>query len=192
METPRTWIVASKATAIAQMLGLHRDPRLWKIAPLEKSVRRKLWWATYMADVWASLYHGNPPHIAKDSFTTSPIQIEEILMDEDVNEDPLNFIEPSLASIDVTACARFVESVKLSRILRELLDSFYSDQAYKTTITDTKTRESKLFEIEKQLESWMLLRASCVGIMQSDDPQDYTTNGKRFTIFSWPMSNLPS
>ncbi|WAO88914.1 Zn(2)-C6 fungal-type domain-containing protein [Fusarium falciforme] len=176
METPRTWIVASKATAIAQMLGLHRDPRLWKIAPLEKSVRRKLWWATYMADVWASLYHGNPPHIAKDSFTTSPIQIEEVLMDEDVNDDSLSFLEPSFVSSDVTASARFVESVKLSRILRELLDSFYSDQAYKTTITDTKTRESKLFDIEKQLESWMLLRASCVGIMQSDDPQDYTTN----------------
>ncbi|KAM5368946.1 hypothetical protein ACJZ2D_009255 [Fusarium nematophilum] len=176
METPRTWIVASKATAIAQMLGLHRDPMLWKIAPLEKSVRRKLWWATYMADVWASLYHGNPPHIAKDSFTTSPIQIEEILTDEDVDEDPRNLVERPFVSTGVTATARFVESVKLSRILRELLDSFYSDQAYKTTIADTKAREAKLFDIEKQLESWMLLRASCVGVLQSDNSQDYTTN----------------
>ncbi|KAF4996678.1 hypothetical protein FDECE_12330 [Fusarium decemcellulare] len=176
METPRTWIVASEATAIAQMLGLHRDPRLWNIAPLEKNVRRKLWWATYMTDVWTSLYHGNPPHIAKDSFTTSPMQIEEILIDEDVDEDPQNLLERSFVSTSVTASARFVELVKLSRILRELLDSFYSDQAYKTTIADTKGREAKLFEIEKQLESWVLLRASCVDIIQSDNPQDYTTN----------------
>ncbi|KAF4463450.1 fungal specific transcription factor domain-containing [Fusarium albosuccineum] len=176
METPRTWIVASGATAIAQMLGLHRDPRLWNIAPLEKNVRRKLWWATYMTDVWTSLYHGNPPHIAKDSFTTSPMQIEEILIDEDVDEDPQNLLERSFVSTSVTASARFVELVKLSRILRELLDSFYSDQAYKTSIADTKGREAKLFEIEKQLESWVLLRASCVDIIQSDHPQDYTTN----------------
>jgi hypothetical protein len=124
IETPRTWILSAQAVASAQMLGLHRDPKLWNIAPWEKHVRRKLWWATYMSDVWTSVCHGNPPHISNDSFTTSPMGIEELIMEDDVEEDLQDLGDRTSVSDNIASSARFVEAVKLSRILHELLDSF--------------------------------------------------------------------
>jgi hypothetical protein len=124
IETPRTWILSTQAAATAQVLGLHRDPQLWNLAPWEKRIRRKLWWAAYMANTWASVCHGNPPHISRDSFTTAPILIDEIAQDEEIEEELLEFLDRPCSSAGVTASARFIESVKLSRILHELLESF--------------------------------------------------------------------
>ncbi|KAJ0360391.1 hypothetical protein COL26b_014091 [Colletotrichum chrysophilum] len=48
IEHPRTWTSTAEAVAIAQMIGLHQDPERWSLAPWEKRLRRKLWWATRM------------------------------------------------------------------------------------------------------------------------------------------------
>ncbi|CAH0030968.1 unnamed protein product [Clonostachys rhizophaga] len=179
METPRTWILSSQSTAIAQMLGLHRDPKDWNIAAWEKRMRKKLWWSSYITDIWSCVCHGNAPHINKDSFSTALVDVEEIAEEDEIDEDlQQQFLGPRDVSANVTARARFVESVKLSRILHELLHSFYSDEAYKRNLSNPSAGESKLLEIDAQLESWMLLRASCVGSASSSNPRDFSTNGQ--------------
>lgn len=119
IETPRTWILASQAVASAQLIGLHRDPAHWNIAHWEKRLRKKLWWATYMCDVWSSICHGSPPHIHESSFNTEMPTLDDILQDEDSTSLPGSF--PRAHSIAIAA--RFVESVKLSHILHRLLDT---------------------------------------------------------------------
>jgi len=124
IETPCTWIFSAHTVACAQMIGLHRDPTSWQIAPWEKKLRRKLWWSTYTADIWSSVCHGNPPLIYQDSFTTTAPGVEDLEFDEDVTEDLQYMVDESSRDVDISTSARFLQMVNLSRILHSLVDSF--------------------------------------------------------------------
>lgn len=127
IETPRVWTLAAQAVACAQVIGLHRDPTNWSIAPWEKSLRKKLWWATFSADVWSSVCHGNPPHIHREGFTTPSLTMDDLAMDEDV---PLPLarriqclVDQATVRPDVASCARLSQTVAVSGIVHELLHS---------------------------------------------------------------------
>lgn len=124
IETPRTWIVSSQAVASAQIIGLHRDPTLWQIEGWERQLRRKLWWATYVTDIWSSVCHGNPPHISPSSFTTSPPDLEDLAFDGDIPEELHYLTDASSRAANISTSAHFLEMVKLSRILHNLLDPY--------------------------------------------------------------------
>lgn len=122
IEHPRTWTSTAQAVATAQMIGLHQDAERWSLAPWEKTLRRKLWWATYIADVWSAVCHGNPPHIYPASFNTSAVTMEDLRSDEDLSEDLQMMVDPPGHRFQVSAGARFLELVKISENMRELID----------------------------------------------------------------------
>lgn len=122
IEHPRTWTSTAQAVATAQMIGLHQDAERWSLAQWEKRLRRKLWWATYVADVWSAVCHGNPPHIYPASFNTSAITMEDLRSDEDLSEDLQMMVEPLDHRFQVSAGARFLELVKISKNMRDLID----------------------------------------------------------------------
>lgn len=124
IETPRTWIFTSRLVACAQMVGLHRDSSAWHLVPGEKKVRKKLWWATYISDIWSSVCHGNPPLVYPGSFTTSLPAMDDLVFDEEVSADLQSLVDSSSHTVDISTSARFLEMVKLSRILHELIDSY--------------------------------------------------------------------
>ncbi|KEF54473.1 uncharacterized protein A1O9_09640 [Exophiala aquamarina CBS 119918] len=132
-ETPRTWTLSAQAVACAQMIGLHRDPSEWNIASWEKSLRKKLWWATYITDTWSSVSHGNPPHIHKDFYGTSNLDMEDLRYDEDVPEDLQHMVDISSTCFEVSTAARFLELVKLTQILGGLLDASFPRAAMNCT-----------------------------------------------------------
>ncbi|GKT44731.1 transcriptional activator protein DAL81 [Colletotrichum spaethianum] len=119
---PKTWTSTAQAVASAQMIGLHQDAEKWNIPTWEKRLRRKLWWATYVTDVWSAICHGNPPHIYTASFNTSNTTMEDLRNDETVPEDLRKLIDPSCTQFDVTSGARFLELLKISQALHELVD----------------------------------------------------------------------
>lgn len=121
VEHPRTWTSTAQAVACAQMIGLHQCPEQWSIPSWEKKLRKKLWWATFSADVWSSLCHGNPPHIYPSSFSTSQLTLEDIRFDEDVAHDLQHFVDPTDSNSLLFTGARFLEHVKLSQVTREVL-----------------------------------------------------------------------
>lgn len=122
VETPSLWVLASQAVSCAQMSGLHQDCTNWNIDPWEKKLRKKLWWAIYMADCWTSVCHGNPPNIYPESFDTSPPDIEDIRFDEDVPEDLRHLVDPVSSVFQVAVGARFLEMVRITRMTREIID----------------------------------------------------------------------
>ncbi|GJC89773.1 putative transcriptional regulatory protein C25B8.11 [Colletotrichum liriopes] len=119
---PKTWTSTAQAVASAQMIGLHQDAEKWNIPKCEKRLRRKLWWATYVTDVWSAICHGNPPHIYPASFNTSNTTMEDLRNDETVPEELRQLVDPSCAGFDLATGARFLELVKLSQALHELID----------------------------------------------------------------------
>lgn len=122
MEAPSTFTLAAQATACAQLIGLHQDPGEWNLEPVEKKLRRKIWWATFMTDCWAAIALGNPPHISETSFNTVAVDIEDMRCDEDVPDDLRYLVDLQNAYFDVSSGARFLEHVKVTTYLRGVLD----------------------------------------------------------------------
>ena len=123
-ESPRIWVLACQATACAQSLGLHQDPSLWRMAPWEKRLRKKLWWATYLMDKWTSICHGNTPHLPDGSFDTSDLDVEDLSCDEDVGSLPgSEILERVDQSFGKLHALRFLELVRLTKLLGAILSS---------------------------------------------------------------------
>ena len=154
MEAPTTFTFAAQATACAQMIGLHQESNDWDIETVEKKQRRKLWWATYITDCWAAISHGNPPHINESSFNTQMLEIEDIQCDEDVPDDLRHLIEPTNTYFDVAAGARFLESVKITRTLRGVIDrNLYVWKSFKVALTPGSQVDLKTSTIQDKIES---------------------------------------
>lgn len=123
VETPYLRVMASQATATAQMLGLHQDSKNWNIAPWEKKLRTKLWWAVFYTDCWSAVSHGSPPHISQESFTTLVLEMDDLRSGEDVPEDYSYMVDSEDTTFRVSDGARFLEMVNVSREMRSILDS---------------------------------------------------------------------
>ncbi|KAF4454108.1 hypothetical protein FALBO_15885, partial [Fusarium albosuccineum] len=157
VETPYTFIQAAQAVATAQMIGLHQDPSRWSIAPWEKKLRRKLWWASYYTDCWSAVCHGNPPHISPDSFTTPPPDLDDLRSDEDLPEDLCHLVDPEDVTFRVSDGARFLEMITIARDMRAILDCSCGVK------TNAQTR-TQLLPIREKLKEWPSLVPSCLSI----------------------------
>lgn len=73
-------IMLGSAVSIAHGLGLHRDPTDWDIAPSEKSLRIRIWWALVIHDKWFSLAYGTPSHLQSSQYDI-PKPSPELLFD---------------------------------------------------------------------------------------------------------------
>ncbi|KAL4895257.1 fungal-specific transcription factor domain-containing protein [Aspergillus ambiguus] len=151
IETPRMWVFSAHAVACAQMIGLHREPTHWHIGTWEKQLRRKLWWATFATDIWSSICHGNPPHIYTSSFTTTAPEFSDLKFDEDVPVEFHHLVDESSRNFEISTSARFLEMIKLSQILHELIEHSYLDVCYETSMRDTVLRERQLLQIKDKL-----------------------------------------
>jgi hypothetical protein len=120
-ESARTWTLSAQAVACAQQIGLHRDPGSWKIALWEKSLRIKLWWATFAVHIWSAITNGHPLHIHDASFTTSDLSMKDLSFDEDIAEHFQDILDPSALKADAVSSAKFLEHVKLAQIAYRLL-----------------------------------------------------------------------
>jgi len=123
-ESPRIWALACQATACAQSLGLHQDPSSWKLPVWEKRLRKKLWWITYIHDIWTSICHGNTPHIQEDSFDTGELIMADLESDECVIGRPgCDLLDDADKNFQPQNAARFMETIKLTSILSGVLDN---------------------------------------------------------------------
>ncbi|KAJ5090044.1 hypothetical protein N7532_008728 [Penicillium argentinense] len=177
IETPRTWILSAHTVACAQMIGLHRDSTDWNIAPWEKKLRKRLWWATYNADIWSSVCHGNPPLIYPGSFTTTELDGECLVFDEDLPVEFHHLVDNSSKGVDVSTGARFEQMIKLDRILHRLIDSYYSDACHAASMAQPLRREEDLLDIHTKLEEWASMMPQCTTMAFSQQSPSYNNNG---------------
>ncbi|KAL6357282.1 hypothetical protein LRP88_07440 [Fusarium phalaenopsidis] len=186
VETPYTWIMASQATAAAQMIGLHQDPAKWSIAPWEKKLRRKLWWATYFTDCWSAVCHGNPPHIAADTFTTPPPDLEDLRSDEDLPLDLHHMVDPCNTSFRVPDGVRFLEMINIARDTRVILDCSCGVRA-------TVQTRTQLIPIREKLREWPSLVPNClaVGPNTSNDARSQLILCGNFLIYLFLLATEP-
>ena len=72
-DTPVKFTMMTTAVAIAQALGLNRDPTDWPLPSWEIKVRKRLGWATFVQDKWLALNFGRSSHIQADDWDIEPL-----------------------------------------------------------------------------------------------------------------------
>ncbi|CRK33057.1 hypothetical protein BN1708_006001 [Verticillium longisporum] len=162
VEHPRTWTKTAETVACAQMIGLHQDAELWNIPIWEKKLRKKMWWATFAADVWSSLGHGNPPHIYPGSYSTSQLTIDDMSFDEDVPADLQQFVDTASSSKQRFTAVRFLEHVKLAQILREALGTGFQVPQSTTTDESFMSARRTLIDMKADLSHWQDMLPRCL------------------------------
>ena len=99
-------------------LGLHHDCFGWTIDPNEKRSRRRLAWALYAQDKWASLLHGRPAHMTEANW-----------MVRDLSEDDFESIpdtDDKQQAVLRHCASLFMQLIVLSQLLAEILQTFYT------------------------------------------------------------------
>lgn len=129
----RNWILAGMAVRMAQDLGLHRTLTTVEVSSDFKEKRKRLWYSCYITDRWCCAVMGRPLAIA----------------DSDCDVD-LPLVRGPDGDEDLTM---FVNFVKLSGILGEVLRRIYSPKA-KLNGYKTKAMEQTVWSLQKMLEEW--------------------------------------
>lgn len=113
------WAPTAQVVAIGQELGLHLDCTHWKIPPWERGLRKRLAWALYMQDKWGSLIHGRPSHIFPSNWAVPPLTPHDFT-------DESNQTESSDTAEAEQSRLLFTQTIVLSQILAEVLETFYT------------------------------------------------------------------
>ena len=154
LQTPKgdTWSLTAQMVAVGQDLGLHLDCSTWKIPSWERGLRKRLAWALYMQDTWASLVHGRPSHIASSEWAVKELtekDFPENAADEDDEE----------GSTEVEKGRQlFCHMVYLAEILSDILHNLYSIRAEQQILdigTDaTRFVLAKAKPLQIRLKEW--------------------------------------
>ncbi len=100
--TPAYAWLTSMAVTMARCLGLHYDCSNWNIPLAHKQLRTRLWWATFVMDIWVSLDSPGGRSIGPDEDTAGEIDI--------ISNDSRHFYH----LLDITAfCHEYMKRIAL-------------------------------------------------------------------------------
>jgi transcriptional regulatory protein CAT8 len=137
------WLYKSQATSLVFRLGLHRDPHSLRtpeggMTPYEQDLRRRVFWAVYALDVFASTVLGSPRAFHDNTIECDmPQAIEDEIVVSAVITPPSN--------IPPVSCP--LAMIQFSRVFANIIDTVYApaqhSYPYKTIVM-----------LDDQLETW--------------------------------------
>ncbi|PKY06946.1 hypothetical protein P168DRAFT_278962 [Aspergillus campestris IBT 28561] len=122
-----SWHWVGVASSLGQTIGLHRDPgSSFNIPRFHRRQWRRVWWCCVHRDRWISLGMGRPTRIKMSDCDQPPLTADD-LVDESSQVLPVQGGKyADLAKRCDELAPTFVEALKLSMILGEMLDRLYS------------------------------------------------------------------
>jgi hypothetical protein len=135
-DTPFKWVIMTSAVAIAQTLGLNRDPSNWPLPTWEIQIRRRLAWATFVQDKWLALNFGRSSHINPDDWDISPLQ------------------EYDFEDADRPGAAHFLNLCSLTDIATDILSNLFSIRAARRLQCDLEATIDVAKPLRIRLTEW--------------------------------------
>ncbi|RUS15701.1 hypothetical protein BC937DRAFT_92114 [Endogone sp. FLAS-F59071] len=141
-----------KAIRMAQDLGLHRSASKWHIPSSEAELRRRIWFGCYLIDRWTAAEMGRPMTILDYDYDTElpsayEIQDGSLTADDVPSSSQTSFGEPIYMA--------FIQLIKLSEILGQVLQGLYSPRARATGLGLTDA-DSLVNILDRSLTNWKL------------------------------------
>ncbi|KAL4954527.1 fungal-specific transcription factor domain-containing protein [Aspergillus filifer] len=142
-DTAFTWSLISTAVAVANTVGLHRDPTSWSLPPWERRLRRRLWWGLYLTEKWIAFTRGMPSHIDDDEFDVPMISVT----DRDDSLDPTVAVYPEMRS-------NLFYLTSLTTILSDIQRTYYTVKAVRRTAGDLEYSLEAARSTRGRLKEW--------------------------------------
>lgn len=134
------WSLCCQTVSIAQVLGLNEDPSSWEILPgWEKNLRKRLWWACWVTEKWTAFGQGMPSHVHQRDFTVEP------LTQQDLSDYDTKDWEPT---------PYFVHLVSLTRILDDIMESFFTIRATTRMMENVQESLEAARGLRQRLKVW--------------------------------------
>lgn len=170
------WAPTAQLVAIGQELGLHLDCTNWKIPLWERGLRKRLAWALYMQDKWGSLVHGRPSHIFASNWAVQPLyasDFPDVEFDESDGDEAAEYEKGRLL---------FTQMIALSKILAEVLDTFYTLQAM-AAVNEAGPQGPQLVlqlakPVQLKLKDWFAALPAC---LRMDSTTTTSSNSSRLS-----------
>ncbi len=157
-----SWPLTAQMVAVGQDLGLHRDCSEWDIPGWERGLRKRLGWALFMQDKWASLVHGRPSHISTTDWAVHSLSDQdfpESFADEDDEDGSTEVVKGR----SLFTCMTF-----LTIILSEILSVLYSGTAKEETVRRSSEATThvlmKAKPLQIRLKQWYSDLPGCLSI----------------------------
>ncbi|CCE87198.1 Piso0_005741 [Millerozyma farinosa CBS 7064] len=117
------WVLCSQIIALSEELGLGLDCNDWKLPKWERCLRKRLAWAVFMEDKWLSLKNSRPSHVNESNWFVKPL-VEDDFPEKHGDGD----LKEGSSDID-NGKKIFMSLCNLTKILSDILDSFYTMKA---------------------------------------------------------------
>ena len=140
-DTAFKWSQMASTVAIAQTIGLHRDPEGWLQVPeREIKLRRKLWWAMWSMEKWYSLARGMPSHTQSDQFDVGALRPDDLYVGADCSGQRRH--------------PHFQALVSLTAVLSEVQNEFYTVKAIAITSQNLELSLERARPLRVRLQQW--------------------------------------
>jgi hypothetical protein len=153
--TPTYSAIASMTVTTAKSLGLQHDSTNWSISSAEKQLRQRLWWATFIMDIWVSIDTPGGRSICSDDY------------DVPLHGGGDGAVDHGGAGSDTPEYTHFNCLVDMSHLLSQICGTYYTVRAARETASDlfkslefAKPLRSTLNECKQKLKVIMPLDGS--------------------------------
>ncbi|KAK0123818.1 lactose regulatory protein lac9 and GAL4-like protein [Cadophora gregata] len=134
------WNYLGLAVRMALSLGLHKEFPEWKISPLQREMRRRVWWGLYIFDSGASITFGRP-----------------VLLPEESNMDTnqvLNIHEQDLTAATTSLPQEILKPTAYSALRAQAALHLTTNQLYQRLISTPGPTSSELLGLQAPLVTW--------------------------------------
>ncbi|KAJ5773100.1 hypothetical protein N7457_007996 [Penicillium paradoxum] len=132
------WSQLAILIACSHTLGLHLDPRSWRIPSSQISLRRCLSYFIYSTDKWLALSLGRPPLLHYDNWlVTTPSQEDR-----------------AATGLDPLAWSNVMQRAELDGLLNRVITKLYSPRAMNTLSADYEKTIATTESLLEDLLSW--------------------------------------
>ncbi|ORX60723.1 hypothetical protein DM01DRAFT_1332845 [Hesseltinella vesiculosa] len=156
------WLLGGLAVRLAQGLGLYRDCEDWDIPKEERETRKRVWWALYVTDRFLSASLGRPISI-RDEDNDVPLpdpsaSWKEVMDEPDQGEVidgprfPSATRKPDHAGDHVQVYQLFIQLIKLSEILGQILQGLYTPKAQR--VSHEQGSDAIVTHLDDALTKW--------------------------------------
>ncbi|CCH45162.1 Transcriptional activator protein [Wickerhamomyces ciferrii] len=153
-ENENNWILCQQVVSLAEELGLGLDCQNWKLPKWERGLRRRLAWAVWIQEKWTALIESRVSH-----FVLGRNWLVRNVTEEDFPEHPVRRTNQSdedyKSMIDDIENGKYLfkETIELSLIMGEILETFYSYNALQN-ITKVEQVLKLAKPLQLQLRQW--------------------------------------
>ncbi|KAH7310325.1 putative fungal-specific transcription factor [Rhexocercosporidium sp. MPI-PUGE-AT-0058] len=134
------WNFLGLAVRMALSLGLHKEFPEWKISPLQREMRRRVWWGLYIFDSGASITFGRPVLLPESSIM-------------DTNQ-VLNIHEEDLTAATMLLPQEVTLPTVYSSLRAQSALHLTTNQLYHRLISTPAPTSSELLSLQVPLDTW--------------------------------------